>query len=144
MMQDEHELKLLQRAAARASSDPFYLGHSLAMYKASEGIDDTALAGFLGCALDDISRIALCRQPGVPDETSLKSDIVILIERFALKRESFIHLIRRVQFIAAASTNTPTTSFNPTQRTEYLLAAQDRDDATSDPNNQDPEEGMDD
>jgi hypothetical protein len=53
----------LHRLAADAEADAFFLGGLLAAFARSEDMDDAALAVHLGCPVDQLSRLKLCRAP---------------------------------------------------------------------------------
>ena len=51
----------LERFAARCSSDLWFLGHLLREYARCNHLDDAALANRLGCSLNALTRVRLCR-----------------------------------------------------------------------------------
>jgi hypothetical protein len=50
--------------AARASTDPFFLGSALSAYQRRHRLDDAGLAAVLGCAPALLTQLRLCRRPG--------------------------------------------------------------------------------
>ena len=56
-------MKPLDRIAAKARRDPFFLGHFLDRHAAAEGLDDDGLAASLGCPRDNLSALLACRAP---------------------------------------------------------------------------------
>lgn len=65
---------LLRRAANRASSMPFFFATVLTAFSAERGMDDDALASWLGCPRDQIHRLALCRRPDC-DSMTFRHDV---------------------------------------------------------------------
>jgi hypothetical protein len=64
---------LLAKAAGRATERRFFLASALAAYQELHGMDDNALAAYLGCPPDRLSRLALCRRPD-PGSTGFRND----------------------------------------------------------------------
>ncbi len=102
--------RLLRRAAERAAAHPFYLAHALNAYREAERLGEPELAGWLGCAEDDMPRLALCRRPGIlfppeaPEhEEELMRDVILLADRFGLHAERLASLLRRTAFLDAAA-----------------------------------------
>ncbi len=54
----------IESFARRVAGDPFFLAPALALYAASEELDgDAALAASLGCPLDQLNHMRICRMP---------------------------------------------------------------------------------
>ena len=53
----------LTQLARRTDDDPFFLGSALAAYKRKMGLDDQGLAAVLGCPVETLPQLALCRRP---------------------------------------------------------------------------------
>ena len=53
----------LDRMAQRAEADPFFLASLLALYAGSEQLDDAGLAAALGCPVETLTDVRLCRAP---------------------------------------------------------------------------------
>lgn len=60
---------LLSRAVRWAGSAPQCVGWSLAAYQREHGLDDAAVAAWLGCPLWQLPRLALCSRPVVGSQT---------------------------------------------------------------------------
>lgn len=114
----------IRRAAERAADQPFFLAGVLRAYQAAYHWDDTTLAAFLGCTVEDMPRLALCRRPrATPAE--FRADIQHLMARFGLHADNLAHLMREVDALAGIKQR-------PVQieGTQHMLrAARDRDDA---------------
>jgi hypothetical protein len=85
----------LQALAARLSLDPSYLGHTLSTYQKRHGMDDAALADFLGC--HDVAVLTVlrcCRRPGVSAPYRLAAqDVKDLAARFGLDEPALWEVI---------------------------------------------------
>jgi hypothetical protein len=120
----DQSLPALRRAAERAADQPFFLAGLLRAYAAAHKLDDAALAAWLGCATNDLPRLALCRQPGVAP-ADFRTDIEHLAQRFGLHAEQLAHLIREVEALQALQRHPART-----QHSRHVLrAARDRDEA---------------
>jgi hypothetical protein len=53
----------LDDLAHRAAARPFFLGHALADYALAHGLSDLGLARRLGCAVEALAMLRLCRLP---------------------------------------------------------------------------------
>lgn len=49
--------------AARAASDPWFLGHAIAAYQSRTGTTDADLARLLCCTVGRLATLRLCRRP---------------------------------------------------------------------------------
>ena len=65
---------LLARAARSAAGQPPLVGHALALYQARHGLDEAALAAHLGCAVQRLHGLALCRLPR-PGGESFRAEV---------------------------------------------------------------------
>jgi len=54
---------LLQRAARRASQCPFFLASAFSEFQSLRGLDEEGLARWLGCPMQSLVKLALCRRP---------------------------------------------------------------------------------
>lgn len=113
------------RAAERARDDPFFLAGILETYRTMNKMSLEALTAFLGCAPDDVVRLALCRRPLSGSSTFLK-DVDHLAQRFAFPGERLIAIIREVEAMQAFRDH-----FAKAQDRNLLMAARDRDDDSS-------------
>lgn len=107
----------LEHLAKRVEDDPFFLGCVLRQYARSEDFDDAAMAKALGCTLETLTMLRLCRSP---DTSRLAADVEEIASRFEVDRTALLMAIRRGQVVLRlqeAKAGTPGT----------LLAARDRD-----------------
>jgi hypothetical protein len=73
-MSEQRHRDLLAHAARRARDQEGFLAGALAAYQEANGMDDAALAAFLGCAPEALPRLALCRRPA-PDPARFRAGI---------------------------------------------------------------------
>lgn len=71
----------LSRLARRVEDDPFFLASALRDYARDNGIGAQALADRLGCAVETLPQLALCRRP-VP--ATFDHDIATIAARFGI------------------------------------------------------------
>lgn len=106
----------LERLAKRVEDDPFFLGCILKQYARSEDLDDAATAKSLGCTLETLTMLRLCR---APDASQLAADVDEIASKFEVDRTALLLAIRRGQVVLKlqeSKAGTPGT----------LLAARDR------------------
>lgn len=108
----------LDRMAARASDDPFFLGHLLNRYAEFHRLDDAALADRLGCPPAQLATVRLCRAPRV-DAAGFRADVDSVAGRFGLNRDALIEAARYGQVTLKPA---DPEAVGP----EVLLAARDR------------------
>jgi hypothetical protein len=115
----------LARAALRAGAQPFFLASILQAYQTANSLDDGAFADLLGCDLNDLPRLALCRRPAADSQT-FAADIVHLAGRFQLDGDQLAAVIRQIDALQALQEH-----LGATQAASGLLrAARDRDELT--------------
>jgi hypothetical protein len=90
----------IESLARRVESDPFFLAFSLASYAQSEGLNDSALASRLGCDLDRLSRIRLCRRPR-EDPRQFREDIARVAAEFDVSQDVLAQAVRRADALTA-------------------------------------------
>ncbi len=89
----------LQHLANRVASDPFFLAHPLAEFARSEQLDDVALAARLGCRVEDLPLIRLCRAPR-PDPHGFRDDLTAIAGQFGLDPAALAVAVRHGQGLA--------------------------------------------
>jgi hypothetical protein len=90
----------LDALARRAATDDFFLGAALADYARSEGLDDAALAGRLGCPAAALTGLRLCRRPR-PEAPLFAADVGRISEHFGLDADVLADAVRRADALAA-------------------------------------------
>jgi hypothetical protein len=108
----------LERAAERSSERPWTLGAVLDEFGRTEGMAREEVAAFLGCGVETLQWLALCRKP---DADAFAEDVWRIAERFAVDASKLAQLIRKTEAISALrQTKAP-------EEDALLLAARDRD-----------------
>ncbi|HJZ59223.1 MAG TPA: hypothetical protein VKE74_30035 [Gemmataceae bacterium] len=109
----------LDHLANRVAADPFFLAFPLAEYARSERLDDSALAAALGCRVEDLTLLRLCRMPR-DDPAGFRADTAAIAERFGIAPAKLADAVRRGQGLARLRAAAPATA-----ETGFLLAARD-------------------
>jgi len=104
--------------AKRVQSDPFFLASALADYAHSEGLDEQGLAGRLGCSLETLGPLRLCRRPH-PEPTLFRQDLNQIASRFSVKGDVLAEAVRRSDAISGMRRGTKSEH-------RFLMAARDR------------------
>ena len=109
----------LAALARRVESDPFFMATVFAEYTRSEGLDDAGLIAVLGCRMEDLPMLRLCRTPRT-DAQGFREDIADIATRFGLVPARLIAVVRQGQALghlrqAAQASTEP----------GFLLAARD-------------------
>jgi hypothetical protein len=124
-MSSDKPSNALAYAAQRAVQHEFFLAGILHEYQQANQLDDDGLAKFLGCHINDLSRLALCRRP-VPEQKAFMRDIEHLAQRFHLNGDQLAIIVRQVNSLRALRQQL--TSNRKAQQIEGILrAARDRD-----------------
>jgi hypothetical protein len=111
----------LDHLARRVTADPTFLAHPLAAFARSAGLDDTALAGRLGCGLADLARLRLCLAPR-PDPADFRADLATVATRFGIDLGTLMAAVRVGEGVIHLH-QVP----RPAGEPGFLLAARDRD-----------------
>lgn len=90
----------LSELARRAAGDPFFLGHDLADYAASAGLDDAALAAVLGCRPEGLTMLRLCRAPR-EDAVEFRADIERVAAKYAADAVPLMKAVRLARSLQA-------------------------------------------
>jgi hypothetical protein len=109
----------LDALARRVVDDPFFLGEALAAYARSEGLDDAGLAAALGCSVEGLARLRLCRRP---DPARFGADVARIAERFGARADALAEAVRRADALAALRDASAGAA-----EAGLLMAARDRD-----------------
>ncbi len=109
----------LEQAARRGSERPWTLGAALDEYCRNEELTREQLSSLLGCSLDSLAWLSLCRRPA-PEQFA--EDISKIAERFEIDASKLAQIVRRVDAIAVLRR-----AINAQEEDPLLLAARDRD-----------------
>ena len=83
----------IERLSQRLTNDSFFLASVLHKYAMNEGLDDVGLAQRLGCDVQVLGILGICRRP---NPESFRSDVLRIAERFNLNVEALAEIVRRV------------------------------------------------
>jgi len=111
----------LKTAAKRSAREPSMLGHVFEQYLKLEGRSQEQLAAELGCSLEVLQWVSLCRRPHGED---FAEHVQVIAKRFEVELLRLVAVIRRVEVVKALSSpaeGTETAHGSPLQ-----LAARDR------------------
>lgn len=119
----------LETAARRSGQHVWTLGHVFEQYRKHEGLSPEALATQLGCSLEVLHWLSLCRRP---DEGELfATHVQEVAKRFSVDPHRLAAVVRHAEVLEALSARTE--GAEATSGNYLLLAARDRpcDDETS-------------
>jgi len=85
--------KWLATAAARSSQEAWTLGYALAQYRTKHELAEEALAEQLGCTVETLRYLCLCRRPEGP---ALAQQLRAIVERFPASAEKLEAILREV------------------------------------------------
>ncbi|WP_426752951.1 hypothetical protein [Myxococcus sp. Y35] len=97
------------------------LGHALERYRTIERITPTALATELGCTLEALQWMSLCRRPV---GASFAEQTAAVAQRFSVDRRCLVRVLRRVEVIDALTMESEEEM--DSEDSAILLAARDR------------------
>jgi hypothetical protein len=104
--------------AARVADHPFFLASALALYAHSEDLDDAGLAARLGCSVDQLALVRLCRMPR-RDPAERRQDVAAIAAHCGLDEAALLAVVKRAQVIQHMRA--------AEQASAGLMAARDRD-----------------
>jgi transcriptional regulator with XRE-family HTH domain len=90
----------LKTAARRSAERVWTLGHVFEKYRQFERKSPEELAMQLGCSLETLAWLALCRRP---DEERFAEDLSIIAERFNVDPNGLAEVIRHVESLGVLS-----------------------------------------
>jgi hypothetical protein len=108
----------LHALAERAEEEPFFLAAVLAAYARSEALTAPGLAVALGCRVEDLVMIRLCRVPRT-EPGEFWEDVQAIAERFGIDPERLGEAVKRGQVVLRLQAARPAGG--------GLLAARDRE-----------------
>jgi hypothetical protein len=114
----------LAALARRLADDTFFLASALREYQTSEILDEEGLAAMLGCSVETLVPLALCRRP-TSTPPAFRRDVDRIAERFGVNAGALAALVRRADALAGLRQRA-------TAERGTLLAARDREDETTD------------
>lgn len=90
----------LGMAVRRSHGETWTLGYAFARYRALEGCSEAALAAELGCTLETLQWMSLCRRPL---SEALSGQASAIAERFSVELLALVQVLRRVEVLDALS-----------------------------------------
>jgi hypothetical protein len=102
--------------ARRLRRDPYFLASALEDYAGSEGLDGSGLAVELGCGVDELGQLGLCRRPR-SDPESFADDVRRIAGRFAVSEDRLAEAVRRSDAL---------TALREAESQDVIAAARDR------------------
>lgn len=121
--------KALRRAVELAGENPFFLASAMKAYRSFSGLDDADLAAHLGCSLEDLPRLALCRRPD-PDPTVFRKEVEQIAAYASVTAERLAQLLREVESLEALQA--AERGGAAASERGFLMAARDRADEEKD------------
>jgi hypothetical protein len=99
-MADPMATDLVAHGAARAADRRFFLASAIAAFQGFRQLDDGGLAQYLGCPVDTLTLLRLCRRPDV-EAQHLQQDVSRISERFGVDPIALMRLLREVATVEA-------------------------------------------
>ncbi len=116
----------LVHLAGRVADHPSFLAAALAVYARSEELDDRGLADRLGCSVEQLPLVRLCRAPR-SDPAGRSEDVAIIAGHFHLNELVLLEAVKRAAVLERLRQAAPG---SPSAGGEGLLmAARDREPA---------------
>jgi hypothetical protein len=94
------KVQYLKKFVKKTNTDRFFVGWSLAQYRAFHGLEEQSLAQFLECDLEHISRLSMCRQPNDQEE-QFQEQVRHIAEFSACNADRLVQLMREVATFSA-------------------------------------------
>jgi hypothetical protein len=107
----------LAALAKRAEREPFFLASVLTAYAHSERLDDAGLAAALGCRVEELTMIRLCRAPRT-DGGEFWEDVTAVAARFGIDPGRLAEAVKRGRVVLRLQAAAPG---------GFLQAARDHD-----------------
>src|SRR5437588_5499630 len=86
--------------ARRLRRDPFFLASAMEDYAESEGLDGVRLAVALGCDIEELGPLGLCRRPRT-DPEGFADDVRRIAARFGLAEDRLAEVVRHSDSLVA-------------------------------------------
>jgi len=88
----------LEKLALRMEKDPFFLACSLRLFAQSKELDDSQLANRLGCSVQTLLLLRLCRAPA-PESSRFLHDIRHIAATYQIDETTLADAVRHGQAI---------------------------------------------
>lgn len=110
----------LKVAAQRSAQDPASLGYVFEQYRKHEGKSAEEFAAILGCSLDVLDGLYLCRRP---EQERFAEHVRMIEQRFAVDARRLAAVLRRVEVLDVLPPDGA--EGTAVRRDAFLLAARD-------------------
>ncbi len=117
-MPEDLDTPVWRRALEKAAERPFFVASALRAYQTRHGLGDDELATFLGCARQDLPKLALCGRPEV-GSAKFRADVEQIARYVGAEVQPLAQL-----FCEAATLTTFDSA--PAAPGGFLIAARDR------------------
>jgi hypothetical protein len=114
--------------ARRLRHDPYFLASAMEDYAGSEGLDGEGLAVALGCGVEELGSLGLCRRPRTEPE-NFADDVRRIASRFGLSEDRLAEVVRRSDALSA---------MREAESEDVIAAARDRITMDETPENESP------
>lgn len=122
MVENKPKVEIVRVAAERAASEPTFFAHVLREYRAMFGLDLRSLATKLGCNIDDVTRLALCRKPDLA-APKWHEDLDKIATYVHVDSQLLLQVLREVDTLTAMRTVLATATSFPGDQPGLLAAA---------------------
>lgn len=110
----------LKVAAQRSAQDPASLGYVFEQYRRHEGKSAEEFAAMLGCSLEVLDELYLCRHP---EQDRFAEHVRMIANRFAVDARRLAAVLRRVEVLDVLPADGE--GRTAVREATYLLAARD-------------------
>jgi hypothetical protein len=114
--------EIVRIAAERAVSEPAFFAHVLREYCVMFGLDLRSLATKLGCNIQDMTRLALCRKPDF-DAPKWREDLEKIAHFAHVDSQLLLQLLREVDTLTAMRAVPAASTTHPGDQPGLLAAA---------------------
>ncbi|GHG84862.1 hypothetical protein [Comamonas sp. JC664] len=111
----------LELAARRSKDEPWMLGHAFAKYRQLEGMSEEELAKELGCSVETLNWMSLCRRP---ESDHFKEQATAIAEEHGVNDRILRRVLGRLKIVEVFQDSSNDGSAN---QGGVLMAAQDRE-----------------
>ena len=122
MAQDKPDMDILRLAAERAADEPSFFAYVLREYRAMFSLDQRSLARKLGCTVDDMTRLALCRKPDL-SAPKWSEDLEKVANYVRVDAVLLLNILREVDSLAVMKTVPSASNAFPEPQPGLLAAA---------------------
>lgn len=89
---------MMLKIAEKAKQRKFFLSSTFSIFQSAHGINDEELSQILGCSIDDLNRLALCRKPN-SEILSFKEEVEQISNSFSVDKVRLAQIIKEVDSI---------------------------------------------